>query len=111
VNQCGSVEAAFTRQTGHDKQHIIHYSPDEWYTPEGELIGGNNEPYVGYYVVNEDGFASLWHTMYPNDILGEFTDHRFMPSKFLLELPPECHQLADQWASNYMKDHPEMWDD
>jgi hypothetical protein len=54
---------------------------------------------VGYSV--KDG--ALYHSMYPDDMLGEFQDGGFVPSKFLLELPPECHELAQQHADDYMR--------
>ena len=33
-----NVEEAFTQETGHDSRHIIHYSPDELYDLDGDLI-------------------------------------------------------------------------
>jgi hypothetical protein len=36
IDEAGSVEAAFQRHTGHNPIHIVHHSPDELYTADGE---------------------------------------------------------------------------
>lgn len=33
-----SVEEAFQQLTGHDPIHIIHYSEDDWYDADGNLL-------------------------------------------------------------------------
>lgn len=38
VNRLGSVEAAFKETTGVETIHIIHYSEDELYDAEGNLV-------------------------------------------------------------------------
>ena len=38
IRSSESVEAAFTKHTGHDPAHIIHYTSDEVYDAKGELI-------------------------------------------------------------------------
>ena len=37
VNELG-LEAAFTKHTGHEACHIIHYTLDELYDASGELV-------------------------------------------------------------------------
>jgi len=42
VEECakeGGVERAFERKTGLSEIRIIHYSPDELYDKDGELVG------------------------------------------------------------------------
>jgi hypothetical protein len=57
----------------------------------------------GYSVKDNE----LFHTMYIDEPLGEFQDGQFVPSKFLLELPPDCHKLAGKWANEYLM---QRWD-
>jgi hypothetical protein len=38
ADRLGSIEAAFERHTGHSRIHIVHYSPDELYTADGEPL-------------------------------------------------------------------------
>ncbi len=40
INGLGSVETAFKQTTGIETIHIIHYSEDELYDVNGNLIGG-----------------------------------------------------------------------
>lgn len=76
--------------------NVFIVSSESWSDVDPYEVEG--EDYVGYTVEDD----TLYHTMYPEDSLGEFQDGRFIPSRFLLELPPDCHRLADAWATNYI---------
>jgi hypothetical protein len=41
VEELVDLEAAFEAMTGYDRNHIIHYSPDELYDAEGNLWEGD----------------------------------------------------------------------
>lgn len=64
-----------------------------------ESLASQEEEEEGDYSVIDE---VLYHSMYPDDSLGEFTDGQFVPSKFLLELPDECHKMADEYAKYYL---------
>jgi len=76
----------------------IYIVQAEEYSEDDEDDDDDEEEHVGYFVEDD----TLYHTMYPDDSLGEFQDGRFVPSRFLLELPADCHRLADEWATNYI---------
>jgi len=76
----------------------VYVIQSETYSEEEvEVAHGLN---VGYTVEDD----TLYHSMYPDEPLGEFQDGRFVPSRFLLELPPDCHRLADEFATDYLEE-------
>lgn len=66
------------------------------------LSSATHKP-VGYSIID----GALYHTMYPDDVLGEFDDGNFVPSRFLLELPEACHRQVDEWVRKNTPD-PEL---
>lgn len=78
------------------------------------------EGWGGIYIVqaepyseelDEDLFSeydgSLYHEDHGEESLGDFQDGRFVPSRFLLELPPEWHEAADAWATDWISEQQE----
>ena len=81
----------------------------------------------GYYIVSSELFSeddseeadeeddgefsvydgTVYHEDHGEESLGEFTDGRFVPSKYLLELPAEFHKDTNAFATQYLEDQEE----
>jgi len=81
----------------------IYIVQSEEFSTEDFNLGLN----VGYSVEDDQ----LFHSMYPEDSLGDFQDGRFVPSRFLLELPPDCHRLADEYATQHIGEQLDVAED
>jgi hypothetical protein len=70
------------------------------YFPKVEVVSEDEDEFSVY-----DG--ALYHEDHGEESLGEFTDGRFVPSKYLLELPAEFHKDADAFATQHIEDEEE----